>query len=339
MRWHKEFDHLDLSLFEISTMMAFKWFESEAVDVAVVETGLGGRLDSTNIVEPVLSIITNIGLDHCNILGNTMQEIAYEKAGIIKPCVPIVVGESNPETDDVFRRKVLYTNLSEQRYMGNKESIMSLLTFADKVAPSNAKKMDEILEKMDLRGEYQKINLRTALVALDLLTQTFKDRHIDVSPITETAKRTDFHGRWEQISQTPCVICDIAHNDHGLRPNMLKLSGMLSSGEIDSLVIVFGIMSDKELEKIVPILPSSAEYIFTSALGPRAMKAEVLASRYVDCCTKHNLPIAAFSIEQDTESAFCKAKSIADSKVNPLIYIGGSTSVVAEIIRISKDRL
>ena len=127
-KWKDTFDHLDLSFFEITTLMALDWFSKVNVDVVVLETGLGGRLDSTNIVTPVLSVITNIGLDHCDMLGDTLPEIAFEKAGIIKPKVPVVVGESHPETDAVFERKVLYTNLPETGFMGNRNAIMSLLT-------------------------------------------------------------------------------------------------------------------------------------------------------------------------------------------------------------------
>ena len=132
VRWKEVFEHLDLSFFEITTMMAFDWFARRNVDIAVIETGLGGRLDSTNIISPVLDIITNIGLDHCDLLGSTLPEIAFEKAGIIKPHTPVVIGESSPETDDVLERKVLYTNLPEQEFMGDRKKIMSLLTFAGK---------------------------------------------------------------------------------------------------------------------------------------------------------------------------------------------------------------
>ena len=136
-RWKDTFDHLDMSFFEITTLMALDWFAGQEVDVVVLETGLGGRLDSTNIVTPVLSVITNIGLDHCDLLGETLPEIAFEKAGIIKPRVPVIVGESHPDTDEVFERKVLYTNLPEPSFMGNRSAIMSLLTFADKMEPED----------------------------------------------------------------------------------------------------------------------------------------------------------------------------------------------------------
>ena len=168
-KWHSTFDHLDLSFFEITTMMAFSWFAAREVDVAVIETGLGGRFDSTNVISPVLSIITNIGLDHCDMLGNTLPEIAFEKAGIIKPKTPVVVGESDPETDPVFERKVLYTNLPEPGYMGDRQKIMSLLTFADRTVPTLWPQKDILLKNMDLQGSYQPKNLRTVLAALDIL--------------------------------------------------------------------------------------------------------------------------------------------------------------------------
>lgn len=332
-KWMGVFDSLDLSLFEISTMMAFKWFEEEAVDVAVIETGLGGRLDSTNIATPILSVITNIGLDHCNILGETLQEIAFEKAGIIKPCVPVVVGESNPETDEVFKRKVLYTNLSEQMFMGNREAMMSLLTFADKVIPEGWGQSDELIKTMDLQGAYQKYNLRTVLAALDRLVACFTDTTFDISAISQTAARTDFHGRWEQLSDCPRVICDIAHNDHGLLPNMRRLSEMIQSGEHDSLIIVFGMMSDKEFERIAYVLPMSAEYVFTSAPGPRALKAEALSQRFVEYCNQHEFSIPAYHVEQDPALAYELAQNLAQDHDKPLIYVGGSTYVVAEIIK------
>ena len=167
--WQETFDHLDMSFFEITTSIALSWFAHERVDFVVLETGLGGRLDSTNIVTPVLSVITNIGLDHCDLLGDSLPEIAFEKAGIIKPKVPVVIGESHPETDPVFERKVLYTNLSESEFMGNRTAIMSLLVFADKIEPELWDRHEEILAAMDLQGSYQRKNLRTVLAALGLL--------------------------------------------------------------------------------------------------------------------------------------------------------------------------
>ena len=336
-RWHDTFDHLDLSLFEISTMMAFEWFASEDVEVAVIETGLGGRFDSTNIVTPVLSVITNIGLDHCNILGETLPEIAFEKAGIIKPCVPVVVGESDPEIDSVFERKVLYTNLPEPKFMGSRTEIMSLLTFADKVYPTMWNQHDEILAKMDLQGACQRHNLRTVLAALDALDIPF-DRACVAEAIERTAARTDFHGRWERLSSDPLVICDIGHNEHGLRLNMKKLSDMLVAGECGSLVIVYGIMSDKDFHSIAHLLPSEAHYVFTSAPGPRALPAESLAQKYAAYCAEEGISCASYQVEQDPSKAMQMALEAASGMNEPLVYVGGSTYVVAEIIRWFKEK-
>ena len=336
-RWHDTFDHLDLSLFEISTMMAFEWFASEGVKVAVIETGLGGRFDSTNIVTPVLSVITNIGLDHCNILGETLPEIAFEKAGIIKPCVPVVVGESDPEIDPVFERKVLYTNLPEPKFMGSRIKIMSLLTFADKVAPTMWDKHEEILSRMDLQGACQKHNLRTVLAALDVLDVPF-DRACVAEAIERTAARTDFHGRWERIMEDPMVICDIGHNEHGLKLNMKRLSDMLSAGECGSLVIVYGIMSDKDFHSIAHLLPAEAHYVFTSAPGPRALPAQALAQKYVAYCAEKEIQCAQYQVEQDPSKAIKIALEIASDMNEPLIYVGGSTYVVAEVIRWFKEK-
>ena len=336
-RWHDTFDHLDLSLFEISTMMAFEWFASEGVEVAVIETGLGGRFDSTNIVTPVLSVITNIGLDHCNILGDTLPEIAFEKAGIIKPCVPVVVGESDPEIDSVFERKVLYTNLPEPKFMGSRTEIMSLLTFADKVAPTMWDKHERILSRMDLQGACQKHNLRTVLAALDVLDVPF-DRACVADAIERTAARTDFHGRWERIMENPMVICDIGHNEHGLKLNMKRLSEMLAAGECGSLVIVYGIMSDKDFHSIAHLLPAEAHYVFTSAPGPRALPAQALAQKYVAYCAEKEIQCAQYQVEQDPSKAIKIALEIASDMNEPLIYVGGSTYVVAEVIRWFKEK-
>ena len=336
-RWHDTFDHLDLSLFEISTMMAFEWFASEGVEVAVIEPGLGGRFASTNIVPPVLSVITNIGLDHCNILGDTLPEIAFEKAGIIKPCVPVVVGESDPEIDSVFERKVLYTNLPEPKFMGSRTEIMSLLTFADKVAPTMWDKHEGILSRMDLQGACQKHNLRTVLAALDVLDVPF-DRACVAEAIERTAARTDFHGRWERIMEDPMVICDIGHNEHGLKLNMKRLSEMLAAGECGSLVIVYGIMSDKDFHSIAHLLPAEAHYVFTSAPGPRALPAEALAQKYVAYCAEKEIQCAQYQVEQDPSKAIKIALEIASDMNEPLIYVGGSTYVVAEVIRWFKEK-
>lgn len=349
-KWNDTFDHLDMSFFEITTAMALDWFAGQKVDYVVLETGLGGRLDSTNIVNPVLSVITNIGLDHCDLLGDTLPEIAFEKAGIIKPCVPVVVGESHPETDSVFERKVLYTNLPEPSFMGSRTAIMSLLTFADKVIPPLWDEHEEILADMDLRGSYQSKNLRTVLSALEVLGEIAGQAGNDVcrharpdraslirDAIVHTAERTGFRGRWEQILAEPRVICDIGHNEHGLKYNFAQLRQMQDSGEVSKLIIVYGSVADKDVDAAVSLFPENAVYIFTRAQGKRAMPAEAVREKYLAvCASKGCCPSETYCLE-DVGEAVRLALSIAgdclgSESVGPLVYIGGSTYVVSEAV-------
>ena len=330
-KWQDTFDHLDMSFFEITTVMALNWFADRNVDLVVLETGLGGRLDSTNIVTPELSVITNIGLDHCDLLGDTLPEIAFEKAGIIKPKVPVVVGESNPETDVVFERKVLYTNISEPEFMGSRQTVMSLLTFADKVVPTLWDRHEDILEAMDLKGDYQRKNLRTVLAALDALG-FISDRNAGtvMQAIIHAASRTDFHGRWEKVSDNPLTICDIGHNEHGLRHNFAQLERMKAEGTCSDLLIVYGSVADKDVDSVIHLFPGDAVYIFTQADSRRALPAEVIRDKYLawcsdaghDPCECHCIPSVADAVKL--------ARQLSISRVAPLIYIGGSTYVVSE---------
>ncbi len=355
--WQETFDHLDLSFFEITTIMALQWFADEKVDVVVLETGLGGRLDSTNIVTPVLCIITNIGLDHCDMLGETLGEIAFEKAGIIKPRVPVVIGESHPETDLVFERKVLYTNLPEPCFMGSRSEIMSLLTFADKTEPFLWSDHEAILSEMDLQGAYQRKNLRTVLAALDALDKTFhafaakpwktRSSQGESSTISlenrarflqnaliNTAKRTDFRGRWEKLSDNPLTICDIGHNEHGLRHNFAQLQEMKADGRCSDLIIVYGSVADKDVDSVLHLMPQDATYIFTQAQSKRALPAEKIYEKFVQ--TGHDM--SSVHVVKDVAEAVRRAENIAagilssQEGATPLIYIGGSTYVVSEAV-------
>ena len=364
-QWQETFDHLDMSFFEITTAMALSWFAEVKADVVVLETGLGGRLDSTNIVTPVLSVITNIGLDHCDMLGETLPEIAFEKAGIIKPKVPVVIGESHPETDSVFERKVLYTNLPEPDFMGSRTAIMSLLTFADKVEPSCWDIHEEVLAQMDLKGEYQRKNLRTVLAALEVLASRSlltppapsHSRAAGPSPypgvgkcqlrltgsemleaIKHTARRTGFRGRWERISDDPYVICDIGHNEHGLRHNFSQLERMLAEGECSHLIMVYGSVADKDVDAVLHLMPENAAYVFTQAHGKRALAAENVRERYLAFCAeagrKTDDVYCCGTVVEAMELAFRHAASLkeADENARPLIYVGGSTYVVSEAV-------
>ena len=334
-QWQDTFDHLDMSFFEITTMLALNWFAAEEVDIVVLETGLGGRLDSTNIVTPVLSVITNIGLDHCDMLGETLPEIAFEKAGIIKPKVPVVVGESHPETDPVFERKVLYTNISETEYMGSRTSIMSLLTFADKVYPSHWDDHKEILSKMDLQGEYQEKNLRTVLAALDVLRKLGFEigGEADVlSAILHTAVRTDFHGRWEKLSDHPYTICDIGHNEHGLKYNFTQLKRMMSSGDFSKLIIVYGSVADKDVDAALHHLPEEAVCVFTQANSKRALAAEKIKEKYLAYCSETGRAAGDVYVTSAVTEALALSGKLAAGEIAPFVYIGGSTYVVSEAV-------
>ncbi len=365
-QWKDTFDHLDMSFFEITTLLALNWFADEKVDMVVLETGLGGRLDSTNIVTPVLSVITNIGLDHCDMLGGTLSEIAFEKAGIIKPKVPVVVGESHPETDQVFERKVLYTNLPEPQYMGSRTAIMSLLTFADKVEPELWDRHEDILSEMDLQGEYQRKNLRTVLAAFDIygkLESGSLNDGIGIFPppgrgrgpqsgrgpmestgfqiieaIVNAAQRTGFRGRWEKICDNPLTICDIGHNEHGLKYNFAQLQRMKDEGRCTHIIIVYGSVADKDVDSVIHLMPEDAAYIFTQAHGKRALAASVIKEKFMAFCSSEGRRAGDVHVAADVTEAVALARQLAlqiveaDPSADPLIYIGGSTYVVSEAI-------
>ena len=341
-QWQDTFNHLDMSFFEITTAMALSWFAQQEVDYVVLEAGLGGRLDSTNIVTPELSVITNIGLDHCDLLGDTLAEIAFEKAGIIKPRVPVVVGEGNPDVDAVFERKVLYTNLSELEYMGNRQAIMSLLTFADKEEPALWSEHEKILSEMDLRGEYQRKNLRTVLVALDVLNipssevESSMEKYAQCvrEAVVHTAERTGFRGRWEQVSENPRVICDIGHNEHGLKYNFAQLTRMQASGEVSKLIVIYGSVADKDVDAAIGLFPENAVYVFTNAHGKRALPAAEVLEKYKASCSKAGREVGEVYCASTVEDAKDIAYSLisSDSDALPLIYVGGSTYVVSEFV-------
>lgn len=325
-RWKPVFEELSLSFFEITTGMAFKWFADMGVDVAVIETGLGGRLDSTNIIKPELSIVTSIGLDHCEFLGNTPAAIAWEKAGIFKKGVPAIVGRRRPETEQVFISKATDTG--------------SELVFADRIEPKLWDRSRYILENMDLRGKYQEYNLRTALAAIDILKKGFPalgDTEKVENSLIHTASIMDFHGRWEKLCSEPMVICDIGHNADALKNNFSQLDEMLANRECSLLIIVYAVMADKNLDDILPLLPENAEYIFTTPATSRALPAEdiyskVAAYRKTKGLDNHNLRVMDSVVEAVDAALHTAGKHMAGTGKKPLIYIGGSTFAVAEAV-------
>ena len=345
--YNDTFDHLDMSFFEITTIMALDWFSRQNVDYVVLETGLGGRLDSTNIVNPVLSVITNIGLDHCDLLGDTLPEIAFEKAGIIKPCVPVVVGESHPDTDAVFERKVLYTNLPEPIFMGNRKMIEALLTFADRTEPMLWDKHEGMLKDMDLQGDYQRKNLRTALAVLTVLSSAepkvsdaIRSAGLDVlaDAIVSTSVRTGFKGRWDKVSENPTIICDIGHNAHGLKYNFAQLDKMKAEGRCSELIIVYGSVADKDLDSVLPLMPADARYVFTQAKGKRALSSDLIAEKFSTAYPSVDVHKAS-DVKEAVRMALDMAAELGNkANTAPLIYIGGSTYVVSEAVEfLSRD--
>lgn len=336
-RYEADMDALSLSFFEITTGMAFKWFADQKVDVAVIEVGLGGRLDSTNVITPDLSIVTSIALDHCALLGNTLAEIAAEKAGIFKKYVPAIVGEYLPETRPVFEAK--------------SAEVGCPLTFAEDVEPSLWHRSDEILRNMDLRGKYQRKNLRTVLAAIDILRNMpeyagLSDSQAVVTAIVRTASRMGFHGRWERLSLQPFIIADIGHNPAALKENFAQLESMVAEGKCSSLILVYAIMADKDLDGIMPLIPADATCIFTNPEIHRALPEKELTARYRAFCAANGRSMNRIYDAPDVRQALSMAINLARETSRkpdsarfcfPLIYVGGSTYLVSEAVQILKS--
>lgn len=313
--WHEEMVRHGLTFFEMSTAMALWWFERAGCDFAVIEVGLGGRLDSTNIITPVVSVITNIGLEHTQYLGDTIAQIAAEKAGIIKPGVPMVVGETDPESEPVFRARVAE--------MGSE------IIFADK-APDY---------ELDLAGDYQQNNLATVLATVGILrrTLTIPDGTLREG-LAHTAALTGLRGRWQVVRRNPLVVLDTAHNAHGIAGVMRQIARQ----KYDKLFMVLGFAGDKDLSAIIPLLPREAHYILTQADTPRAMPVEkiVESEKWKEENELHDknsalAPLSSFHFSLSTEktvpSAVRRALSLAGQ--NDMVFIGGSNFVVGEAIQ------
>lgn len=297
---NKEFlEKNHLSFFEMTVGMAFQYFAEQKVDVAIIEVGLGGRLDSTNIIMPLLSVITNIGWDHMNILGNSIGEIAFEKAGIIKKHVPVVVGEFTAETKDVFD-KVAHSLDAPLYYAAVNAGI-------------------PVLES-DLKGSYQKHNKKTAYEALIHLKSSFviSDENIKEG-FLKVGVNTGLKGRWTVLSELPLIVADTAHNKDGLSVVMKQVQEQ----KFNKLYMVFGVVNDKDIESIIPFLPKSAEYFVAKPDVPRGLDVEILKSKL----EKEGFNVKTF---ESIPLALTHAKQIALPE--DMIYIGGSTFVVAEVV-------
>lgn len=330
-KWQGKFDEMELSFFEITTGLAFKWFADMNVDVAVIEVGLGGRLDSTNIINPELGIVTSIGLDHCDLLGDTLDKIAFEKAGIFKRGVPVVIGETRPETEPVFRKHFAEVNAGVEA--------VPALVFADRTEPPMWYMHEAVLENMDLQGEYQAMNLRTVMAAIDVLqtrwhdVEGLSDKAAVADSLIHTALRMGFHGRWERLSTNPDVICDIGHNAPALTYNFGQLKKYLETGKYTSLIMVYGVMADKNFDAIMPLFPDNATWIFTTPQTARAAKASAIFEKYTAFCEESGRSASRLYVQDNVREAVLLAlKTAAAYGGTPLVYIGGSTFVVSEAV-------
>ena len=294
------FEANDLSFFEMTVGLAFEYFVKEKTDINIIEVGMGGRLDSTNIITPLVSVITNIGFDHTQFLGNTLESIAFEKAGIIKNNVPVVIGEYTQETKEVFLTKSKETN--------------SDLNFASDLISETYKSA--------LLGDYQVHNKKTVQQTIKVIqTQNkFKISEENIkNGFLNVVKNTGLLGRWQQLNDSPKVICDTAHNSHGLK----IVLNQIQNEKFDELHIVLGVVNDKDLNDILTLFPKKAKYYFCKPNIPRGLNAKILEEN----ANKYNLKGKVYN---SVSNAYTNA--IKNANTNDFIYIGGSTFVVAEVL-------
>lgn len=298
---HKDqFESIGLSFFEMTVGMAFQYFADQKVDIAIVEVGMGGRLDSTNVVTPELGIITNISLDHTQFLGNTIAAIAGEKGGIIKSEVPVVIGEHNTEYDDVFKE------IAEEKN--------APIYFAEDLIP--AREIDDL----DLKGVYQRKNIRTVLAAVEILSQQGYQLSENLAEALGSAsKLTGLRGRWETIGQHPKIICDTGHNEAGVN----LITQQLNNETFDKLHIVWGMVGDKDAASVLALLPKDSTYYWCRPEIPRGKDASILKNEAEEVGLTGNV----YSSVQEALETAKKAAVSAD-----LIFVGGSTFVVAEAL-------
>ncbi|MCF6182841.1 folylpolyglutamate synthase/dihydrofolate synthase family protein [Lutibacter sp.] len=296
---HKSFfENHQLSFFEMTVGLAFNSFAKHKVDIAIIEVGLGGRLDSTNIITPVVSVITNIGFDHTQFLGESLAEIAYEKAGIIKPNIPVIIGENQIEISDKFKKITKKNNAP--------------IYFASELQ-SNL--------KTDLKGSYQKHNIKTAIQTLQILEKYnfIISKNQLKKGLLKVVENTGLMGRWQILNQSPKIICDTGHNKEGLQYVMQQLS----EENYRNLHIVFGVVNDKNLKSVLPLFPKNAIYYFCKPNIPRGLNETKLQQE----CEVYHLFGNSYST---VKNALKSAKKNANK--NDVIFIGGSTFVVAEVV-------
>lgn len=294
------FEENDMSFFEMTVGLALSYFDQEKVDIAVIEVGMGGRLDATNIITPLISVITNIGLDHTQFLGNTLTAIAFEKAGIIKQTIPVVIGEFTNETKPVFLAKAKENN--------------SQIYFASELVLKNL--------PSDLLGDYQIHNKKTALQTIAIInTQSpFKISNSNIKEgLLKVKINTGLEGRWQQLGEFPKIICDTAHNKNGLEI-VLK---QIQKEEFDNLHIVLGVVNDKDLDEILPLFPTKAQYYFCKPNIPRGLDQNILKEKAFE-----------FGLVGEVYNSVSESysRALQNATATDFIFVGGSTFVVAEIV-------
>ncbi|RPH33671.1 MAG: bifunctional folylpolyglutamate synthase/dihydrofolate synthase [Bacteroidales bacterium] len=317
------FEKVKPSFFEMTVALAFDYFSRQKVDIAVVEVGLGGRLDSTNIITPELSVITNISLDHTDLLGDTLEEIAFEKAGVIKPNIPVIISQTQPEIKHVFLDKAQSAHspilFADEVYTVFSVDIMKIGYQTFSLRRKDGHTLKDI--HLDLNGVYQKYNLPGVILAIDILNQ--KGYHISEKQLRDglsiTSASTGLLGRWQRLQDKPLIICDTGHNVGGIAHVLTQLN---VTGR-DKLHMVIGMVGDKNIDGVLSLLPKDAYYYFTKASIPRALDELVLA----DKAAKYNLNGNTFPTVKE---ALVAAKKNANP--NDLIFIGGSTFIVAEVV-------
>lgn len=314
----KFFEPLHPSFFELTTALAFKYFDEQKVDIAIIEVGLGGRLDCTNIISPILSIITNISFDHTQFLGDTLAKIAAEKAGIIKKGVPVIIGEANEETRPVFQSKANEVN-SDIVFAEDNAIVTSSSPIVDGGRRYNLSNNSTLVG--ELSGDYQERNMNTILCACNILKQMniIKNDDIIAKGLTNICKNTGLLGRWQTIQNNPTVVCDTGHNVGGWN----YLAPQIKRQQCNQLRIVFGMVDDKDINSVMYLLPKNAIYYWTQAESKRAIKAE----RVAEIAIKHDLRGEIFD---NVEVAYTKA--LQDSNKDDFVFVGGSSYIVADLL-------
>lgn len=320
---HKaKFEHIKPSFFEMTVALAFDYFAKMEVDIAVIEVGLGGRLDSTNIINPLLSVITNISLDHTNLLGTEVSQIAVEKAGIIKANVPVVVGEKQAVSSEIFAKTAEERGtelcFAEEIYTFQNAEYSEDYQLIRYNSVKTSRKMEL---KCDLLGQYQQKNVRTALCAIEKLNElgfTF-DSEIIKRGISNIVGNTGLLGRWQYLCKSPKTVCDTGHNLAGIK----EILEQINRTDYRKLHVVFGMVDDKNIDDVLKLMPAEATYYFTKASIPRALDETLLSEK-----------AKVFHLKGDTyedvEGALKAAKGNATEE--DLIFVGGSTFVVAEVV-------